>query len=134
MRPIHAILAAIVCLVLPGGSWLTGSGALAWTMFSGSRSYRLEIAGTFPDGTRRPLAPSALGRFAGIEEAPYFVSADRWRMMPSRGLHLRLAEVAQLACRLGPVKEVEITLFTKRNLDAEAKSRVERVTCDRGAR
>jgi hypothetical protein len=78
-----------------------------------------------------PLPPSALGRFAGIEEKPFFVAADHWRMMPTRGLRLRLPEVAALACRLGPADEVEVTLQTKRTLDAPVVSRVERARCPR---
>jgi hypothetical protein len=130
MTRAYAILAALVCVVIPGASWLDGSGGLAWTMFSGSRSYRLEIAAVAADGSRRALAPTELARYAGVEEAPYFVSADTWRMMPSRGLFLRLAEVGRLACRLRPTPEVEITLFTRRTLDAPVASHVERVRCN----
>jgi hypothetical protein len=126
------VIAALACVVVPAASWLDGSGSLAWTMFSGSRSYRLEIAAVAADGSRRALAPSALARFAGTEERPAFVAADTWRMMPHRGLRLRLAEVAALACRLGPAEEVEATLFTRRSLDAPVETRVERARCDGG--
>jgi hypothetical protein len=129
MRRLHAALAALACVVIPGGSWLNGSGFLAWTMFSGSRSYRLEIVALSADGSRHPLAPSALARHMGIEEAPYLIAADTWRMMPYRGLYFRLAEVGQLACELRPAEEVEITLSTRRTLDAPVESRVERVRC-----
>jgi hypothetical protein len=126
----YAILAALVCVVIPAASWLDGSGFLAWTMFSGNRSYRLEIAAVAADGSRRALAPTELARYVGIEEAPYFVSADVWRMIPYRGLSLRLAEAGRLACRLRPTPEVEITLFTRRTLDAPVVARVERVRCE----
>jgi hypothetical protein len=129
VRRWEAAVAALVCVVVPGASWLNGSGFLAWTMFSGSRSYRLEIAGLSADGARRALAPTELTRYVGIEEAPYLAAADTWRMMPCRGLYYRLAEVGRLACRLRPVEEVEITLSTKRTLDAPAESRTERVRC-----
>jgi hypothetical protein len=128
----QAAVAALVCLIVPGASWLNGSGFLAWTMFSGSRSYRLEIAALSADGSRYALAPSALGRYVGIEEAPYLIASDTWRMMPCRGLYYRLTEVGRLACRLRPAEEVEITLLTRRTLDAPAESRIERVRCGEG--
>jgi hypothetical protein len=130
MTRVHAALAALVCVVIPASSWRNGSGSLAWTMFSGSRSYRLELVGIDASGGRRPLAPTALARFVGVEEAPYLAASDTWRMMPYRGIHLRLAEVAKLACRLTPAPdEVQITLFSKRTLDADPETRVERVRC-----
>jgi hypothetical protein len=129
----QAAVAVLVCLIVPGATWLNGSGFLAWTMFSGSRSYRVEIAALSADGSRRALAPSELARFVGIEEAPYLIASDTWRMMPFRGLYYRLAEVGRLACRLRPAEEVEITLFIKRTLDAPAESRTERVRCGQAA-
>lgn len=129
MRPAHAAVAALVCLVLPGASWLDGTGSLAWTMYSGSASYRLEINAVSAAGARSPLAPSELARFMGREEAPYLVAADTWRMMSSRGLRLRLPEVGGLACRLRPADQVEITLFTRRTLDAPVETRTALVPC-----
>ncbi len=129
MRPAHALLAALVCVVLPAASWLDGTGSLAWTMFSGSRSYRLEIVAVAADGSRHALAPTALARYAGTEERPLFAAADTWRMMSYRGIRLRLAEVAALACKLGPAEEVEVTLFTRASLDAPEVTRVERARC-----
>jgi hypothetical protein len=132
VRPAHAALAALVCVIVPAASWLDGTGFLAWTMFSGSRSYRLELAAISSDGSRRALAPTGLVRYVGIEEAPFFAAADTWRTMPCRGLRLRLAEVGALACRLEPAAEVEITLVTRRTLDSPPESRVERARCDTG--
>ncbi|MFT3769098.1 MAG: hypothetical protein QM820_26965 [Minicystis sp.] len=133
MRPLHAAVAAVVCVLLPAASWLDGTGFLAWTMYSGSASYRLEIVAISADGLRYPLAPTALARYVGRDEAPAFVAADTWRMMSSRGLRLRLEEAGALACRLRPARQVEITLFTRRSLDAAAESRTTRVPCDGSA-
>lgn len=133
MKPAHALVAVLACVALPAASWGDGSGFLAWTMFSGSRSYRLEITAIAPDGARRALAPTALTRFVGIEERPALAAADTWRMMPYRGLRLRLAEVAALACRLGPAAEIEVNLLTRRTLDAPPESRVARARCDQSA-
>src|SRR5262245_9996157 len=92
LKPVHAIVATLVCVVLPAASWLDGSGFLAWTMYSGSGCYRLEIAAVAADGSRSAVAPSDLVRFTGRDEAPYLLGADNWRMISSRGLRLRLDE------------------------------------------
>ena len=61
--PAHTALWGLFALALPALSWLDGSGAFAWTMFSKSEAYRLEIeivdaAGgrraTFQRSARRP--------------------------------------------------------------------------------
>lgn len=130
MKPLHTIVAAVVCVLAPAASWLDGTGFLAWTMYSGSASYRLEIVAVSADGSRHPLAPTELVRHVGRDEAPAFSAADTWRMMSSRGLRLRLEEAGALACRLRPAHHVEIELFTRRSLDAEPETRVARVPCD----
>jgi hypothetical protein len=129
VRTAHAIVAAIACVALPGASWIDGTGSLAWTMYSGSSSYRLEITAFSAGGARRALAPTELARRVGLEERPCFAAADTWQMIPCRGLRLRLAEVGALACKLRPAEEVEITLFTRRTLDAPPESRSARVRC-----
>jgi hypothetical protein len=129
VRAAHAVAAAIACVALPGASWIDGTGSLAWTMYSGSSSYRLEIVAIGAGGERRALAPTELVRHVGLEERPCFAAADTWRMIPCRGLRLRLAEVGALACRLRSAEEVEITLFTRRTLDAPPESRSARVRC-----
>jgi hypothetical protein len=129
VRGAHAVVAAVVCVALPLVSWLDG-GFLAWTMYSGSGSYRLEIVAVSAGGSRRALAPTELARHMGVEERPYLAAADTWRMIPSRGLRLRLAEVGALACRLRPAEHVEITLFARRTLDAPAEPTFARVPCD----
>jgi hypothetical protein len=127
----HQVVAALACVLLPGASWLDGHGSFAWTMYSASSSYRLELTEVAPDATRRAIAPLELVRFVGRDEAPLFVGADQYRMVASRGLRLRLAEVAALGCRLAsPPSTVEATLWTRRSLDAEPVARVERVRCE----
>lgn len=123
------MVAIAVCVLVPAASWLDGTGFLAWTMYSGSASYRLEMVAVSADGARRPLAPTELARHVGRDEAPYLSAADTWRMMSSRGLRLRLEEVGALACKLRPAHHVEITLFTRRSLDADPEARVARVQC-----
>jgi len=38
MRRLHFAVALVLGLVLPGYSWINGSGWLAWTMFATSRA------------------------------------------------------------------------------------------------
>ena len=115
---LHAIAAVTVCLLVPGLSWLDGTGSLAWTMYSGSGSSRLRIAAIAADGSRRVIAPTQLAARAGHEMIPYLTGAERWRVAPAGALRRRLADIAPLACQLHDATAIELTLETKRTLDA----------------
>jgi hypothetical protein len=131
MTRAHQVFAILACVVIPAASWLDGFGSLAWTMYGSSSSYRLELAELSASGARRSIAPLELVRFVGPDEAPLLVGAEQFRMVASRGLRLRLADVARLTCRLAtPGATVEATLWTKRSLEAEPAKRLERAACD----
>src|SRR5689334_970664 len=97
---LHAMIALAVCVLVPGLSWLDGTGSLAWTMYSGSGSYRLRIVALDADGSRRIVAPTELAARAGHEMIPYLTGAEHWRVAPASALRRHLADVAPLACRL----------------------------------
>ena len=129
MDRLHALAALAACVVVPGLSWLDGSGRLAWTMYSASGSYRLRIVALRADGSRRPMAPTSLAQGAGSELVPYLTGGERWRVAPAGVLDGRLADLAPLACRHRDADAVEITLETKHSLDAPIRSTTARVPC-----
>ena len=50
MTRLHAVVAFVVAIALPAWSWSDGSGWLAWTMFSGSQTYRIGVTVMDSDG------------------------------------------------------------------------------------
>lgn len=69
-RP-HLALAVLFCLLVPALSWLDGTGFLAWTMYSGTGTYRLRITAFPPSGAPRLVAPTELARRVGRDEVPF---------------------------------------------------------------
>lgn len=116
----HVVLGAILCVVLPAASWIDGSGSLAWTMFSKSEMYRLQLDLTEPTGNHRLVNPTELARMSTVDLATYLSGSETWRHGPAgRGLARSLGGLAELACRLpGEPIAVKLRLETRRNLDA----------------
>lgn len=128
-RSLLAVLAFVVCIVLPALSWLDGTGFLAWTMYSWSGSSRLSIIAVDREGSRRPIPPTSLARWVGRDESHYLVAAEGWRMRSWRGLRDELPNLGALVCRVESATAVELRLDTKRTLDAPAESTVAIVPC-----
>jgi hypothetical protein len=117
---LHVALALVAGLIVPGASWLDGSGWLAWTMYSRSGSYRLTVYGRQrSSGDRIPIAPTAMSARASGTIRTALGGADHWRFSPF-GLTLRkyLASVGQLACDTEDVSRVELLLEEQPTLDA----------------
>jgi hypothetical protein len=127
---LHAALALIVALILPGGSLLIGNGVFAWTMFSKSATYRMTIAAWSADGREQALDPRSLARYVSPSIGFFLPAPGMWRHDPV-GLTFRtgLGTLAALACQLGPVRATEVTLDERADLDAEPKRSVARASC-----
>lgn len=127
---LHWLAAFVCCLALPGLSWLGGSGALAWTMFSTSRAYRLRLEVTTADGQRRLVNPTALAEYTSADVGRYLSGAESWRHGSiGDALGSRLGELCHLACRLpGQPRGADLLLETRRSLDSAVRS--SRVNCD----
>jgi hypothetical protein len=122
----------LIAVVLPAASWLNGTGTFAWTMFSKSASYRLQVDVIDAAGARRAVDPGALAPRAGPSAAVYFRGAHHFRHAPVGSTFRRhLAEVGALACAEPGAVSVEISLFERRTLDAEVRETAARVTCPR---
>ncbi len=131
MTKAHGVLALLVGLVLPGYSWLDGSGWLAWTMFSKSETYRIRLITTDSAGQSRLVNPTALAQLAGEQVAPYLSGAEHFRQAPiSDAIAANLGGLAQLACRVAPgAVRADAALDSRKNLDAPVRTTAVEVSC-----
>jgi hypothetical protein len=130
--PAHTALGVLLALVLPAASWLDGSGRFAWTMFSKSASYRLEIDVVDAGGARRAVEPGALAARAGPSARPFLSGARYFRHAPvASTFRHHLAEVGSLACAEPGAVSVEISLFERPTLDADVRETHAAITCPR---
>jgi hypothetical protein len=116
----HVVVACIFCLVMPALSWLDGSGWLAWTMFSKSETFRLDVEVEEGAGRRRVVNPNELAPFAAADLAAFLGGAESWRHAPvGAGFQRSLPGLAQLACRLSPPPRfAHVRLERRAHLDA----------------
>lgn len=131
MTRTHATLAVLVALVLPGYSWLDGSGWLAWTMFSKSETYRLRVAVTDRDGRRTLINPSALASGANTQVGLHLSGAEHFRQAPMANAFAgNLRGLGKLACRVVPTAaRAHVALDSRRNLDAPVQTTSAEVSC-----
>jgi hypothetical protein len=128
----HAIAALLAALLIPAASRLFGSGRLAWTMFSKTATYRLDITGARASGGAQALAPTALAALANGPVTVYLAGADSWRPTAAGPLlRAHLPELAALACRLGPFTAITLELQERASLEAPIRSTTAKVACAR---
>ena len=128
---LHGVVAFVVCLGLPGGSLLQGSGIFAWNMFSKSETYRLAIVATFENDQEREVDPRRLGVLVNPAFASFLPPPRVWRHDPV-GLTFRtgLPSIAALACRVAHgAQRVEVTLEERADLDASPRATRAGVAC-----
>jgi hypothetical protein len=119
MARLHWVAALLVCLVIPGASWLQGSGWLAWVMYSKSAMYRLSIVATEANGDRRRIAPMELGVHARQYAARFLSGSERFRHAPvGSTIRAHLSEFAELACSVTRARSVDLTLEERPDLDS----------------
>lgn len=130
---IHAAAAFICCLALPAYSKATGEGGLAWTMFSRSDGFRLELRAVDTSGAVHLLHPAELGSLAEPSLRFYLRGADRFHTWPVGLTFLsRLPSLAALACKLGPYRSTELTLERRATLDGPVQVTHARAECRGG--
>ena len=128
-RRLHLAAGVLAILVLPLASWLDGSGQLAWTMFSRTGQYRLELRA---DGV--PVNPSELAAASAPGGTSIALSgADHFRQHDVARATLRrhLADVARLACRLRPGATLTARLEERVRTTAAVRASEVTVTCER---
>jgi hypothetical protein len=119
----------IVVVLLPLASWLDGSGQLAWTMFSRTGQYRLELTA---DG--KPLNPSELAAAAAPgPTSSALAGADHFKHHDVARATLRrhLANIASLACKRKPGTTVTARLQERVRTDAAIETTEVTLQCDR---
>jgi hypothetical protein len=125
----HAIVGALVCVVLPAATWLDRSIGPAWSMFTSSASYRLRIVAVDASGARRTLAPTALyPKLTPAAGAP-IAGSDHWRHGELPRLAGSLPAFARLACDLGRPTSLTVTLEERVRPDDAVHTTVATVTC-----
>lgn len=117
---VHLAVGVIVVLLLPLVSWLDGSGQLAWTMFSRTGQYRLELT-----SNGKPLNPTEVAAFAAPgPTSSALAGADHFRHHDVARATLRrhLTEIASLACKLKPGSTIRARLHERVRTDAEIET------------
>lgn len=130
---VHATAALVCCLILPAFSRIAGEGGLAWTMFSSSAAFRLELRVTDETGAVHYLHPAELAAHTEPSLGFYLRGADRFHTWPVGPTFLgRLPALAALACKLGPYRAIELTLEQRSTLDAPVRRTHAGSVCPRG--
>jgi hypothetical protein len=78
----HWIIGVVAIIALPAVSLTTRTGGLAFTMFSGSGSYRLGVVTIDEAGRERRVPPTAIGRASSVDH-----DSTRRRGALPRGSH-----------------------------------------------
>ena len=128
-RRFHRVVGVLAIVVLPLVSWLDGSGQLAWTMFSRTGQYRLELRA---DGTS--LNPTELAAAAAPGPTSIALSgADHFRHhdVVRATLRRHLADVAHLACRLRPGATIVAHLDERVRTTEPVRTTEVTLTCER---
>lgn len=117
---VHFAVGVIVVVLIPLASWLDGSGQLAWTMFSRTGQYRLELT-----ANGKALNPTEVAAFAAPgPTSTALAGADHFRHhdIARATLHRHLADVASLACKLKPGSTIKARLHERVRTDAEIET------------
>jgi hypothetical protein len=133
---LHFAVALFLGLVLPGYSWIDGSGWLAWTMFATSSTYRIAVRVTDGAGVSHVVNPTELARFAQGDAATYLSGADHFRHAPvASTLRRNLHGIAHLGCRtVQDARAAWIRLEARATLDSPVEASEAMVTCEQTVR
>jgi len=120
----HLLIGILVVVGLPFASWWTGTGGLAFTMFSGSGSYRLRVVISDGSGADRSVAATALAARAGGTIGDVLAGSEAWHFAPFGPLvRRRLDQVAAIACTTSSQShQVRVTLDERRTLDSPVRT------------
>lgn len=110
-RSLRFVVGALVCFVLPAGSWIDGSGAFAWTMYSRAGEFRIDLVAFDAEGRAHMRNPTLLAEHAAPIEASLLAGSDHWRPGPSVAtFRTHLDDLAAYACTELGAAAVEVTL------------------------
>jgi hypothetical protein len=96
---LHAGVGVFVCMLLPGASYIDGSGRLAYTMFAEVDEYKVEITITTTAGNDVAVPATSLAPYAGSSAGVFLAGAERFKPGPvHRTPREMLGSIAALAC------------------------------------
>jgi phage baseplate assembly protein W len=127
----HWVIGVVAIIALPAVSLATRTGGLAFTMFSGSGSYRLRVVTIDSAGRERRVPPTALAAHVRGSIGDVLAGSEGWRFAPFGSLiRRRLDQVASLACETIPQsRQAHVTLEERRTLDAPIRTTTATSTC-----
>ena len=113
---LHLVIGIVAIIALPAVSLATRTGGLAFTMFSGSGSYRLRVVMIDDEGRERRVPPTAIAAHARGSIGDALAGSEDWRFAPFGSLvRRRLDYVAALACETMPQsRQARVTLDERR--------------------
>jgi hypothetical protein len=117
----HAVIGVALLVLLPLGSIVFDSSVFAWTMYSGSSEYRIDIRVRDAAGLLHTIAPTGLADVSSRGSAGILIGADHFRRGPALVmLRSHLGDLASLACRERHGVEADVVLHERRDeRDAE---------------
>jgi hypothetical protein len=111
IRRLRWFVGALVCVILPAGSWIEGSRIFAWSMYSRAGEFRIDLVTYDANGRAHARNPTALAAHATPAAAALLAGSEHWRPGPSVAvLRTHLADLAGYACRELGASAVEMTL------------------------
>ena len=127
----HWLIGVVAIIALPAVSLATRTGGLAFTMFSGSGSYRLRVVTIDAAGRERRVPPTAIAAHVRGSIGDVLAGSEDWRFAPFGSLvRRRLDQVAALACETIPrSRQAHLTLDERRTLDAAVRTTTATSTC-----
>ena len=128
---LHLAIGIVAIVGLPAVSLATGAGGLAFTMFTGSGSFRLRVTTIDATGGARRIPPTAVAAHARGSIGDVLAGSEDWRFAPFGSLvRRRLDQVATLACEAVPgSRRARVTLEERRTLDAPARTTLATADC-----
>ena len=128
---LHLVIGIVAIIALPAVSLATRAGGLAFTMFSGSGSYRLRVVMIDDTGRERRVPPTAIAAHVRGSIGDVLAGSEDWRFAPFGSLiRRRLDQVAALACSTIPQsRQAHVTLDERRTLDAPVRTTTATSTC-----
>jgi hypothetical protein len=128
VRRLRFIVGALACVVLPAGSRLQGTGMLAWTMYSRTGEFRIDLVAFDAAGRAHLRNPTVLAAGASSDVASLLAGSDHWRQAASvAALREHLHDLAGHACRELNAASVVVTLHERRGSHSEVATTCERV-------
>jgi len=129
-KHVHAIAAALLLFALPISSAF-GSGFFAWTMYSGSGEYAMEIHVQDMAGRWRSVSPTGLAEASSAATADVLVGADHFRRGSSLAvLRAHLGDLAAFACRERHGLAATVVLRERANATSPERTTTAHVTCN----